>query len=302
MKIIRNILIVLAVLYACCIAYALIPQKSVPVQELAGKNSQFINVNGRMLHYEKYGSGKPVILVHGFAGSIYTWRHVIPLLAQGYTVYALDLPGFGLSDKSPEASYDLQSQARALMDFVNALQLPSASLAGHSMGGVIVGIAAAEAPQKVDKLIIIDAGFYHGGPPGFLKHLVFPLNVVMARAFYTKVARSKSLLNSYYNKALVTDELLDNYLRPARTPNAAAALAHMMNTSAADSYEGISTRITTPTLLIWARQDKPIPLSDGERLHQEIRGSQFLIIDDAGHMVQEEKPKEVAAAIRQFVQ
>ncbi len=122
MKIIRNILIVLAVLYACCIAYALIPQKSVPVQELAGKNSQFINVNGRMLHYEKYGAGKPLILVHGFAGSTYTWRELIPLLSEHYTLYAVDLPGFGLSDKSPEANYKLQSQAGMIIGFMDALQ------------------------------------------------------------------------------------------------------------------------------------------------------------------------------------
>ncbi len=89
--------------------------------------------------------------------------------------------------------------------------------------------------------------------------------------------------------------MVENYLKPARTPNAAAALAHMLSTTTKESYDGISTRITTPTLLIWARQDKPVPLSDGERLHQEIKGSQLVIIDDAGHMVQEEKPQEVAA-------
>ena len=299
MKIIKNILIVLAVLYACCVVYALIPQKSVPVQELAGKNSRFINVNGRMLHYEKYGSGKPVILVHGFACSTYTWRHVIPLLSHSCTVYALDLPGFGLSDKSPEASYDLRSQARTLLDFVNALQLPSASLAGHSMGGVIVGIAAAEAPQKVDKLIIIDAGLYYEGSPKFFQHLYFPFDVIMARSFYTKSVSSRSLATGYYDKSYITDELIENYLKPTRTLHAADALVTILRTLSGESYEGISTSITVPTLLIWARQDKP---SNGERLHQEIKGSQLLIINDAGHMVQEEKPKEVAAAIQQFVQ
>ena len=302
MKIIKRIVIGIAVFYACCVVYALIPQKSVSVQELAGKNSRFINVSGRMLHYEKYGAGRPIILVHGFAGSTYTWRYVIPLLAESNTVYALDLPGFGLSDKSPEASYDLRSQARALIDFAHALNLPSVSLAGHSMGGVIVGIAAAEAPQKVDRLIIIDAGFYHGGPPKLFQHLFFPFNVVMARSFYTKGARSKSLLSSYYNKSLITDDLVDHYLKPASTPHAADALAKMMSTASTESYDGISPRITTPTMLIWARNDNHAPVADGERLQREIKGSQLVILEESGHMVQEEKPVEVAAAIKKFLQ
>jgi pimeloyl-ACP methyl ester carboxylesterase len=301
MKIIRNIAIALAVFYACCVVYALTPQKSVPVQELAGINSLFINVNGRVLHYEKYGEGKPLILVHGFAGSTYTWREVIPLLAQHFTVYAVDLPGFGLSDKSTDGNYLLQAQAGMIISFMDALKLKSAALVGHSMGGVIVTMAATQAPDKVEKLVVIDAGFYHGGPPAFTKHLFFPFNIIMARSFYTKGARSKSLLNSYYNKALITDELIENYLKPARTPHAAAALARMMTHATGESYEGVSSKITTPTLLIWARNDAPIPLSDGERLQREIMGSKLVIVNNAGHMVQEEKPQEVADAIQKFM-
>ena len=302
MKVVKWVFICIAAFYACCVAYALLPQKSIPVQELAGPNSHFIQVKDRQFHYEKYGAGKPLILVHGFAGSTYTWRRVIPLLSQSYTVYAFDLPGFGLSDKSPEASYDLRSQARALLDFIHALQLPSASLVGHSMGGVIAGIAATEAPQKVDKLIIIDAGFYHGGPPKFMRHLFFPFNVILARSFYTKGARSRSLANSYYDKSLITDELIENYLKPARTPYASDALVKMNRTAAADTYENISSRIATPALLIWARNDNIVPVSDAERLQREIKGSRLVTIDGSGHMVQEEKPQEVAAAIQQFMQ
>jgi pimeloyl-ACP methyl ester carboxylesterase len=302
MKAIKWILICLAVLYACCVAYALVPQKSVPVQELAGANSHFIQVKGRQFHYEKYGAGKPIVLVHGFAGSTYTWRNVIPLLSQHYTVYAFDLPGFGLSDKSPEASYDMRSQATAVIDFIDALKLPSVSLVGHSMGGVIAGFAATLAPQKIEKAVIIDAGFYHGGSPKFFRKLFFPFDVIMARSFYTRGTRLRSLGSSYYNKAMVTDDLIDHYLRPTRTPQAAEALAKMMRTASGEIYEGVSTGITVPTLLIWARQDNHMPMSDADRLHREINNSQLVIIDQSGHMVQEEQPQKVAEAIRQFLQ
>jgi len=182
------------------------------------------------------------------------------------------------------------------------LKLPPVALLGHSMGGVIVSCAAVQAPQKIDKLIIMDAGFYHGGPPSFTKHLFFPFDVLMARSFYTKGARSKSLLNTYYNKALITDELIENYLKPARTPHAADALASMMTKASGESYEGISSRISVPTLLIWARNDAPIPLADGERLQREIQGSKLVVVDNSGHMIQEEQPQPVAAAIEAFLQ
>ncbi len=301
MKAIKWILICLAVLYACCVAYALIPQQSVPVKELAGKDSRFIQVKDRTIHYIQAGQGKPLVLVHGFAGSTYTWRYLIPLLAQHNTVYALDLLGFGLSDKPVDANYNLRAQGQLVIDFIDALKLAPVELVGHSMGGVIVSCAAVQAPKKIDKLVVMDAGFYHGGPPAFTKHLFFPFDILMARSFYTKGTRSRSLLNSYYNKALITDELIENYLRPARTPHAADALASMMSKSSGESYEGISTSITVPTLLIWARNDAPIPLSDGERLQREIKGSKLVVVDKSGHMIQEEQPQQVAAAIESFL-
>ncbi len=301
MKAIKWILICLAILYGCCVAYALLPQKSVPINELKEKNSLFVKVKGRQFHYQKYGSGKPLFLMHGFAGSTYTWRNVIPLLAQHYAVYAFDLPGFGLSDKSPESDYDLNAQAEAVVSFIKALNLPNTALAGHSMGGVIAGIATQLAPGSINKVILIDAGFYHGGPPEFFQKLFFPFDVIMARSFYTRGVRSKSLFSSYFDKSMVTDEVIENYLKPARSPHAADVLVKMLRTAGSDSYEGIAQRIAVPTLLIWGKQDGVVPVSDADRLHGEIKGSQLVIIDQSGHMVQEEKPKQVAGAIRDFL-
>ncbi len=301
MKIIRNIFIVLAALYACCIIYALIPQKSIPVQELAGKHSQFINVSGRMLHYEKKGTGKPVILVHGFAGSTYTWRNVIPLLAQQYEVYAVDLLGFGLSDKPADGGYSLADQGQLIIAFIEKLKLQQPTIVGHSMGGVITALAAMQSPEKIRRLVLIDAGIYHGGPPQFLKYFFFPFDVITARLFYTKGARTRSLQNSYFNQSMITNELVNNYLKPAGTPGAAAVVASM-NKFASIRYEDISVRLQTPTLLVWGRYDRIVPVTDAERLHKEIKGSQLAVIDDAGHMVQEEKPNEVASAIQKFLE
>jgi pimeloyl-ACP methyl ester carboxylesterase len=226
---------------------------------------------------------------------------VIPQLAQNHEVYALDLLGFGLSAKPADGGYSLADQGQLVLAFINELQLQQPTIVGHSMGGVITALAAAQSPEKIGGLVMIDAGIYHGGPPAFLKYLFFPFDVIAARSFYTKGARTRSLQRSYYNQSMITDELVDKYLEPAGTPGAAAVVAKM-NKFSSVRYTDVSRRLRVATLLVWGRYDMIVPVADAERLHQEIRGSQLVVIDYAGHMVQEEKPKEVAAAILKFLE
>ncbi|MEI6126639.1 MAG: alpha/beta hydrolase [Pseudomonadota bacterium] len=301
MKKIYKISACIALLYCVLIVYAYLPTRTTPAKELAGQDSQFIQIQGQNIHFIKKGEGKPLVLIHGFGGSIYTWRKLIALLAKDYTVYALDLPGFGLSDKPADGRYTMPYQADFVLSFIDALQISSPALIGHSMGGLVASYAAVKAPQKIKNIIVIEPGFYHGSAPSFLRYLFFPLQRIMAKSFYTATGRSKSLIPSYYNKAIVTDEVLEAYLQAGRTPNAIAALAGMMRTSGNEVYEGVSTQITTPALLIWSRNNKNNPLADGERLQKEIKGSQLIIIEDSGHYVQEEKPDELAGAIRHYL-
>jgi pimeloyl-ACP methyl ester carboxylesterase len=300
-KILTVIIALLMVLYLGLIVMAYLPQEAIPVSRLTGPQDKFIIVNGQTIHYLQQGSGKPLILVHGFAGSTYTWRKLILLLADHYTVYALDLLGFGLSDKPGDGNYDLEAQGKLVIGFLDALHLPNATLAGHSMGGVVVGYAALDAPAKVDSLILVSPGFYGKGAPGFLRYLFFPLNRVMAQQFYKKAVRAASLNRSFYNKSLVTDELIDAYLLPTKTPNAADALARMMSSVSTRTYEGLAEKIATPSLLVWGDHDTNNLPQDGERLKKEIKQSRLVTIKECGHYVQEEKPEDLARAIKDFL-
>ena len=300
-KIVTVILGVLMVLYLGLVVIAYLPQETVPVSTLAGPQDKFITVNNCTIHYLQQGSGKPIILVHGFAGSTYTWRKLIPLLADRYTVYALDLLGFGLSDKPADGNYDLDSQGKLVIGFMDALHIPKATLAGHSMGGVVVGYAALDAPAKVSSLILASPGFYGKGAPGFLRYLFFPLDRVMARQFYKKAVRAASLNRSFFNKALVTDELIDAYLLPTKTPHAADALARMMSSVSTRTYEGLADQISAPALMVWGDHDTNNLPQDGERLKKELKQSRLVTIKECGHYVQEEKPEELARAIKDFL-
>lgn len=300
MKALAWIFVSVALLLTLRLAYDRMPKKSKSVQQLAGKDGRFVEVKGRRLHYTQHGRGKPIVLIHGFAGSTYTWRELIPLLAPKYTVYAVDLLGFGLSDKPADGNYSLSGQGSLIVDFIETLGLHQPAIAGHSMGGVIAALAVVQSPEKVGCLVLVDPGFYHGRPPGFLKYLIFPFDVAVAKLFYTKVVRTRSLLIAYYNQSLVTEELVDNYLKPAGTPGATAAIARM-NKYSRERYDDLCGRIHAPTLLVWGRYDRIVPVGDAERVRGEVNGSLLALIDNAGHMVQEEKPQEVAAAIQQFL-
>jgi len=292
-------------IYLILIIVAYLPYETKPVTELAGTEDRFIQVSGRAIHYIKQGNGNPLILVHGFAGSTYTWRHLIPLLADRYTVYALDLLGFGLSDKPPEGKYDMASHANVVVSFMDALKLTSATLIGHSMGGVVVSYVSIAAPSKVDSLILIEPGFYAKGSPAFMKYLFFPLDRIMARQFYSRGFIKMFLTNSYYKKALVTDEVIDAYMVPTRTPGALDAMAHMMKSVGSKRYEGITVKISRPTLIVWGenplRKDMVVKLGEAQQFNREIEGSKLIFIKECGHYIQEEKPEELAQVIGDFL-
>ena len=299
--------------FACCIllvyllliAGAFWPSETVPVAQVAGKQARFVTVGGRTIHYEKTGLGRPLVLVHGFAGSTCTWRRLIPLLADRFTVYALDLPGFGLSDKPSDYAYDMKTQGRLVLGFMDALGLKTAALAGHSMGGIVVSCSAIEAPTRVDALVLIEPGFYNKHTPAFLGHLFFPLDRLMARLFYTRTFYRIFLSGSYYDTSLVTDEVIDAYMAPTRTPGALDALVRMFQYSGPKQYDGITERIDRPTMIVWGENKRnanmTAKLQAAARIKREIRVSRLVSIAESGHYVQEEKPAELARAMGDFL-
>ena len=301
-KIVIGTLITLGLIYIILIIVAYLPYKTTPIEELVGEDSKFVVVNGHAVHYTKQGTGKPLILVHGFAGYIYTWRHLIPLLTDYYTVYAYDVLGFGFSDKPPDGEYDMGPHGEFLIDFMDALEIPSATLIGHSMGGIISAYASITTPEKVDALIMIEPGFYNDPGPAFLNYMFFPLDRIMSRQFYTRSMRERFFMGSFYNKSLVTDEIIDAYMIPTRTPNALEAMTQMMRTVGLKPYPGVTEHITRPTLLVWGERGPDDPLEHAKRITSEVKDCKLATVPESGHYIQEEKPEMLAQIIRDYLQ
>lgn len=271
-----------------------------PVAELLGADDRFVTVEGHRLHYLARGEGPAVVLVHGFAGSTAAWESVTAELARDHSVYAIDLLGFGLSDKPARADHCLAGHGRRTVALLAALGLEAVTLVGHSMGGVVAAQAAlADTEGRIARLALLDANFYRrNGPP---LPMVPPLARLLAARFYAPAARAASLRRCFADLAMVTPELLERYLAPTRTPGALEALAAFLATPGPPTYADLPPRLRMPTLILWGERDALWPLSDAERLRREIAGSALATIAGAGHMLPEERPAEVAAQLRVWI-
>src|ERR1700722_6471715 len=121
----------------------------IPVENLC------IHLDGVNCRYQRAGSGPALVMVHGLMGYSFSWRHAIPVLAKQATVYALDLPGTGLSDYSPHLDYGLVASAKRLLRFMDEAGIASCDLLGTSHGGAVAMMAATLAPQRVGRLILV---------------------------------------------------------------------------------------------------------------------------------------------------
>ena len=291
--------------YIGCIVYSYWPHKELPRENFISQHDRLIQVNGHQIRYRAYHKknlpDKPALLfIHGFAGSLYTWRKVAPQLAETYNVYALDLPGYGLSDKPTGYDYGNESQAELVSGFVAALGLENVAVAGHSMGGPIAVHVSRKNPS-ITRLILIDAGIVDTGVPAFTKYSFFPFPRMSAKMFSKRDFRKKGLLSSFYNKKLVTDEVVDNFLLASRVEGYMKGTTAIMGSfSPVDELQYVP-KIKIPTLIIWGEADKHNPPSNARTLNNMIKNSRLVIVKEAGHYVHEEKPESVIQAIKNFL-
>jgi pimeloyl-ACP methyl ester carboxylesterase len=301
MKALRNTFIIIVLLYVGLIVYAYLPYPASAPETFAGKNSHFIKLDGKTIHYTVEGSGPALVFVHGFGGSTDAWKKLTPLLAPQYTVYALDLPGFGLSDKPADASYSMPAQADIVCALINALKLERVALIGHSMGGVIVADAARKLPEKINRLVLIEPGFYYT-PPAFIQNLFFPFDRAMAKMFYSRMGREKSFIGSYYDTSLVTEKMIDELLIARHTPGAVEAMQSMgSEPEAYKTHEDIAAAVSCPSLMVWGERGEKTRTREIEDCQRLVKGSQLVMVESCGHYVQDEKPEQAAKAILTFL-
>ncbi len=301
MKLVRRILIVLLiVVVVLSIVPFLIPLREdgiAPQQLVDDPDGQFITLQGVSVYYEDKGTpdSPVVILVHGLFGSTEVWRYNVDALADaGYRVIAYDRPGFGLSDKTESFNYAMDNQITLLAQLMDALNIESATVVGHSAGGNVAAHFAAKYPQRVKKLVLVDAAVLAGGPPAFVGAIVaFPpvwrWGRIGLQAYFTRANLESSLGAFYVDPSFLTQADYDSYWRAFQTPNwDVGLLALTRDGGGALLSESAIRTIDAETLIIWGAQDTVTPLSQGQTLDEWLPQSTLTVIEDVGHQPFEE--------------
>lgn len=290
---------------ACCLAGCRL-EPSLTKAELAQKypDKQYVQIDGVSLHYEKEGLGQPVVFLHGFLTYSYLWRTITPGLTYGNAIYTLDLMGFGFSEKPYRVPYSVDTYVAQLGKVLDTLHLDKPILVGHDIGAPIVTLYALRNPGKVRKLVLMDAPLYEAPPRLSVRLLRAPLvgELLTGDWFLTRLLRG-----GVENQTALTDALLDAYLKPYHDdPGARTALLKCVREFNLQPFleheiQPNLANIQLPTLVVWGGNDEYLPVEFGRRLDQDLPHSDIAVILRSGHYVQEDRPEEVRAVLKEFI-
>ena len=249
----------------------------------------FVDLAGVRVYYETAGSGKPVLLLHGWGARAATMRPIFEQLQADHAVHALDFPGFGQS-APPPVPWNVGDYCRVVAEFLAKCGVARTSVIGHSFGGRVGIKLAAERPELVEKLVLVDsAGIRPGLTPKRLlltaaagggKVLLAALGPVGLRPPAERLVRSR--LGS------------DDY-------RAAGPLRETFVRVVSEDLRPLLPRIQAPTLLVWGDRDEDTPLADARIMEREIPDAGLVVLKGAGHFSYLDRPADFARIVRTFL-
>lgn len=308
-RVLLGVLLVLGLSVAGFIVLNWAPDR--PVEELQARwapaPSQFIELMGMQVHLRDEGprdDAEPLLLLHGTSASLHTWEGWVADLKRTRRVISVDLPGFGLTGPFPDGDYRIAHYTAFLDALLERLKLPPVVVAGNSFGGQLAWELAVASPERVSRLILVDAAGYprqsSSVPIGFRLAQVPALAPLMARLLPRRMIES-SVQNVYGDPARVTDELVERYYQlTLRAGNRQALVQRFQQAPAGDSQDLIR-QVRQPTLILWGGRDGLIAPANAERFKADIAGSRLVIFEQLGHVPQEEDPALTLLVVQGFL-
>jgi len=264
-------------------------------EHLVGIESRNIKVDGYRMHYLAMGpaNGSPVLLIHGLGGRAEDWWNVAPVLAKaGFRVYMPDLLGFGRSQQPADFSYSVRDQAAVVVDFMSALGIKQADVAGWSMGGWIVQLVASAHPERVRRLILIDSVGLNI-KPAWDTNLFVPTS-------YQELAELDALLIP--NPPPIPPFVARDYLRIFRRNGWVIKRAIASMLTGQNVTDNLLPQLKMPVLIVWGSLDRIVPVDQAQTMHRLITQSQLQLITGCGHMVPLQCSAEMDPAALNFIQ
>jgi pimeloyl-ACP methyl ester carboxylesterase len=276
MRLARSVLPALALGLAGCLSFHAGPMPGEP------KAAVFASVEGARVRYVDVGEGPPVVLVHGFASSLETWELVLPVLRKHHRVIALDLKGFGWSDR-PEGDYSPAAEAKLVLGLLDRRGVTSAAFVGHSWGSSVVLAAALAAPERVERIALYDAFVYEEQLPTFFTMARAPgVGEALFGLFYKERPDERMAL-AFYDKAALTEELAEAVEASLERPGTVAAALEAVRGQRFAAVQDRYRTIKQSTLLLWGREDVVTPIGVGERLARQLPGARLVVYPRCGH-------------------
>ena len=249
-------------------------------------------------------SDPPIVLLHGFDSSVFEFRRLLPLLAAWSAAWAIDLLGFGFTDRRVGLAAGLPFSPAAikthLYDSWKTLIREPMVLVGASMGGAVALDFALSYPELVRQLVLIDSAGLTAGPV-VGKYLVPPLGYLATSVLQNLKVRQTISLKAYHQPSYASLDALSCAALHLQQPGWRQALVAFTRSGGYGSFQAQLGQLQLPTLILWGRSDQILGTADAERFQQAIAGSQLVWIEDCGHVPHLEKPQETAQAIRNFL-
>jgi pimeloyl-ACP methyl ester carboxylesterase len=257
---------------------------------LSGVHSRHVQAGPYRLHYLEAGSGPPLLLVHGLASSAtQDWGRLVGPLGRRFHVYVPDLPGFGESERPPEAEYSIPMQVEAVRSFMAAVGLDRARVAGLSMGGWIVCRLAGSYPEMVERLVAVDAaGMRPDGPP-IPAEVLLPRDEEGVRQLVAFVRHRAPVPPAFVARDILARRLQEEWI---------VRRALLSMAAGRDWLNGTLRRADMPVLVLWGKQDRLIAVDYAARLAAEFPRAHVKVLDGCGHVPMADCPE---AFDREFV-
>jgi pimeloyl-ACP methyl ester carboxylesterase len=266
------------------------------------------------LHVETLGpdpdSGvDSIVLVHGYGGSSFSWRYWTPLLAKRAHIMLVDMKGFGSAPKPDDDRYGPGHQAELIYRLILQADLQRVTLIGHSLGGgVALGVALRlldSEPGRLKRLILVASAAYKQRLPPFVALAKYRrLASTALRILGTRFVIRHVLKSIVFDASRVSDDQVLGYAKPLSSLEAHRALIDTALAIVPPDLGKMTARfeeLDVPTLILWGRQDRVVPLWVGERLADQLPDASLEVLENCGHLPAEELPEESWEVLRRFL-
>jgi pimeloyl-ACP methyl ester carboxylesterase len=271
------------------------------MDQFAPPPSRFIPVGDLDIHVRDEGRGPAVVLLHGMFSSLHTWDGWVIALEDTFRLIRLDLPGFGLTGPSPDHDYSMSRYVRIIDDLMDSLGIDDFAIAGNSLGGAVAWEYSLSHPERITRLILIDAvGYPRKHTPRVLMLGRLPLLRWLFRVITPRCMVLSALEEAYGDDDRITSDLTDRYYRLILREGNRGALLRILKQQMPVGSDRISA-IQAPALIMWGAQDEWIPLEHAHRFRQDLPNASLVVYPEAGHAPMEEIPERTALDARQFL-